>query len=123
MAKANGPHCVRLGRGIVSTCALSRPGQGQVRFGLTVGKVNAPRSVDRALVKRIMRECARHRREILADFCCAQKIDLDIGIRLRGPIKNVGRTLSVQEAKARVRNATEQCLDVLSKRLGFTNKG
>lgn len=123
MAKAGGPGCLRLGRGIVSTCALFRAGCGQVRFGLTVGKVNAPRSVDRALVKRIMRECARHRRESLADFCYAQKIDLDIGIRLRGPIKDVGRSLSVQAAKIRVREATEQCLGLLVKRLAANIKG
>ena len=44
---------------------------GDVRFGVTVGKRTARRSVDRALVKRIVREACRHRAAAFED-CAAQ---------------------------------------------------
>ena len=54
--RAQGPGSIRLGRDSVSVCAQAHRQAGLVRFGFTVGKKNVRRSVDRALVKRVMRE-------------------------------------------------------------------
>ena len=55
----------------------------RVRFGLTVGKRLARRSVDRVLVKRILREAARHSAPQLAAIA---RSDMDILLRLKAPL-------------------------------------
>ena len=54
-----------------------------VRFGLTVGKRLARRSVDRVLIKRILREAARHSAPGLSAVAA---IDMDIVLRLKAPL-------------------------------------
>jgi ribonuclease P protein component len=54
----------------------------RVRFGLTVGKRLARRSVDRVLVKRILREAARHSAPQLS---AVAPFDFDIVLRLKTP--------------------------------------
>ena len=59
---------------------------GRVRFGVTVGKRNARRSVDRMLVKRIVREACRHRAAAF-EVCAAQaSASIHIGLRLKAPL-------------------------------------
>ena len=45
-----------------SLSALKTENKGMVRFGFTVGKHNAHLSVERALIKRLLREAARTKR-------------------------------------------------------------
>lgn len=54
-----------------------------VRFGMTVGKRNARRSVDRALVKRIVRESSRRAAVELEAACAARGLRLDVAFRLK----------------------------------------
>lgn len=59
---------------------------GRVRFGVTVGKRNARRSVDRALIKRVVREACRHYAGTF-DRCAAQApARIDIALRLKSPL-------------------------------------
>lgn len=59
----------------------------RVRFGLTVGKKMARRSVDRVLVKRILREAARHAGPVLsAALSTASVSSLDVVLRLKAPL-------------------------------------
>jgi ribonuclease P protein component len=54
-----------------------------VRFGLTVGKRLARRSVDRVLIKRILREAARHMAPRLTELTT---FDYDVVLRLKAPL-------------------------------------
>ena len=60
LLRSENPGAVRLGRDLVSVNVLPNKDIGRVRFGFTVGKHNVPRSVDRALVKRVFRNVSRH---------------------------------------------------------------
>ncbi|MBO5658341.1 MAG: ribonuclease P protein component [Duodenibacillus sp.] len=117
LLRSSGPGSIRLGRDLISVCAQTHEEPGRVRFGFTVGKHNAPRSVDRALVKRVMRECSRLALPEIASICAKHDVGIDISLRLRGPIKDVGRSLPVDEAKRLVRKGTQLCLSALRKRL------
>ena len=61
---------------------------GRVRFGVTVGKRNARRSVDRTLVKRIVREAFRHRAAAFEDCAAQASAHIDIALRLKAPLVN-----------------------------------
>lgn len=56
-----------------------------VRFGMTVGKRNARRAVDRTLAKRILREASRHAASELEQRCAARGLRLDLTLRLKAP--------------------------------------
>jgi ribonuclease P protein component len=56
---------------------------GRVRFGFTVGRRHARRAVDRVLVKRVLREAARHAAPALA---AAAPAATDVLLRLRAPL-------------------------------------
>jgi RNase P protein component len=64
----------------VAATSVARP---RVRFGLTVGKRLARRSVDRVLVKRILREAARHS---VPQLAAVARSDMDIVLRLKAPL-------------------------------------
>lgn len=55
----------------------------RVRFGLTVGKRNARRAVERALVKRVLREAARHAAPALDEVAGPRAVD--VVLRLKAP--------------------------------------
>jgi ribonuclease P protein component len=57
---------------------------GGVRFGSTVGKRNARRAVDRAMVKRILREACRHARAELEEASAGRAVD--VVLRLKSPL-------------------------------------
>jgi ribonuclease P protein component len=65
------------------TAAWSQADQPAVRFGITVGKRNARRAVDRALVKRIVREASRHAAAALEEQCRERGLRLDVAFRLK----------------------------------------
>lgn len=71
------------------TAASSFPSgttSGAVRFGVTVGKRNARRSVDRTLVKRIVREACRHRAAAFEDCAAQASVRIGIALRLKAPL-------------------------------------
>ena len=55
----------------------------RARFGVTVGKRNARRAVERALVKRVLREAARHAAAALD--AAAGTRSVDVVLRLKAP--------------------------------------
>ncbi len=57
--------------------------EGPIRIGITVGKKNAHRSVDRALVKRVLRETARKQAPYLIALLCETEVGLDVSLRLK----------------------------------------
>jgi ribonuclease P protein component len=88
--------------------------QGRVRFGFTVGKRNARRSVDRATVKRLMREACRHARQGLEKH--AVDVVLDIVLRLKAPLPE--RTvLAPAQFKREIRAEADALLDLLARRI------
>lgn len=73
----------------------------RLRFGITVGKKNAPRSVDRALIKRILREAARQQAPNLLPALQKAGLGLDVSLRLREPLKSIeGGDAGVRALKA-----------------------
>ncbi len=117
LLRSENPGAVRLGRDLVSINVLPNKDIGRVRFGFTVGKHNVPRSVDRALVKRVLRDCCRKELPNFRALASELAAGLEIGLRLRQPLKNVGRAVTVAEAKASVRKSAEACLRAAKKRL------
>lgn len=58
---------------------------GSIRLGITVGKKNAQRSVDRALVKRVLRESFRLHRSALYLSLTRVSQGVDLSFRLSAP--------------------------------------
>ena len=65
------------------TAAWSSSDHPTVRFGVTVGKRNARRAIDRVLVKRILREAGRHAAPALELTCARRGLRLDVAFRLK----------------------------------------
>ena len=83
-----------------------------VRFGFTVGKANAHRSVDRALIKRILKESARHQRQALQEAgICG-----DIVIRLKRRIPKIGTEISLSEFKGTLRKECDLAFKIFTRR-------
>ncbi|MGZ9076408.1 MAG: ribonuclease P protein component [Burkholderiaceae bacterium] len=96
--------------------AMSSPPASSVRFGVTVGKRNARRSVDRALIKRIVREACRHQAaafEAQADRASAR---IDVAVRLKAPLVDKdGEVLAMRAWRRQLRAEADDLLhDVLS---------
>lgn len=85
----------------------------RVRFGLTVGKKMARRAVDRMLVKRILREAARHAGP---DISAVSKSGLDIVLRLKAPLP-VRDTTTRSALKRTLREDADALLRRLRERL------
>lgn len=62
----------------------------RVRVGITVGKRNAPLSVDRAIVKRTLREAARLRLPELREILASRNLGLDVSLRLKTELCSLG---------------------------------
>ena len=117
LLRSENPGAVRLGRDLVSVNVLPNKDIGRVRFGFTVGKHNVPRSVDRALVKRVFRNVSRHDLPLFRALADELGDGLEIGLRLSRPMKNIGLGVAVAAAKVLVRSGTEACLRAVKKRL------
>jgi hypothetical protein len=65
------------------TAAWLTSERSAVRFGVTVGKRNAKRAVDRGLVKRILREAGRAAAPELERLCAQRQLRLDVAFRLK----------------------------------------
>lgn len=87
---------------------------GVVRIGVTVGKKNAPLSVDRAIVKRQLREIFRLHlpmlRQVLPDG-----VGLDVSLRLKVPLKGLSPK-SRTDLKRRLRADADGLLNEVVRR-------
>jgi len=120
---------IRAARQIMSiNAAWSAPGMNgagsaAVRFGVTVGKRSARRAVDRALVKRIVREACRLQGSAF-DHCAAHaRVRIDIALRLKTPMVDAqGKVLAMSQWRRQVRVEADtllgHVLSELTMRLG-----
>lgn len=77
-----------------------------LRFGFTVGKLNAHRGVDRVLIKRVLRESARQQQNELR----SEHVSLDVILRLRRKIPRLGKDISLKTFKKELRSDCDQLL-------------
>ena len=100
-----------------SVCAVKSPRAG-VHFGLTVGKKNAPLSVDRALVKRCLREASRTRRLAILEKLHIQDGGLDVSLRLKAKLPAIrDGVMNKQDRKKLLRLDVEKLYNHFLKRL------
>lgn len=85
-----------------------------VRFGLTVGKRNARRAVDRSTVKRILREACRHARADLEAVSGGRAVD--VVLRLKSPLPQRD-ALPLAKLKRALRAEADALLAALANRL------
>lgn len=108
---------LRFARGVVSASAVLTDKVGVARIGLTVGKHNVPRAVDRVLAKRIIRENVRVWLPQIREECLRGSFGIDVSLRVREPVKGVGRTISLAMLKGKLRQSTQECVSVLLARI------
>jgi len=87
---------------------------GALRFGITVSRRQARRAVARNMVKRVLRESARHRAAALR--CAAGERGLAILLRLKAPLPPADRK-SWTQVRLQIREECDGLLDQLLKRL------
>lgn len=95
--------------------AWTRSAEPVVRFGFTVGKRNARRAVDRALVKRILREASRHAAAGLERQCAARGVRLDVAFRLKSALGDAAARSTV--LRRALRAEADSLLDGLARQL------
>lgn len=101
------------------TAAWSPGAPPAVRFGMTVGKRNARRAVDRALVKRILREASRQAAPALERTCARRGLRLDVAFRLKASRDRAaeGQRLSLVAWRRALRDEADSLLDRLDRHL------
>lgn len=88
-----------------------------LRIGITVGKKNAHRSVDRALVKRLLREAARHQAPSLLALLRESGSGLDVSLRLKEPLYRIaGTEVGVTALKRNLHEDLRHLMEELSRR-------
>ena len=98
--------------------AVDGSNAGSVRFGVTVGKRNARRSVDRVLVKRIVREACRHRAAAFEDCAAQASAQIDIALRLKTPLVDTrSQPLAMRQWRRQVRADADSLLQEVLTRL------
>ncbi len=94
-----------------SVSAKKTPIINTVRFGFTVGKHNAHLSVERALVKRLLREASRTNRQLMIEALQEKNYGLDINFRLKCRLPVCGSNgLTKQARKVLLRNDIEKLM-------------
>ncbi|MDO5530433.1 ribonuclease P protein component [Sutterella sp.] len=91
----------------LSAGCLENGEAARIRVGVTVGKRNAPLSVDRAIVKRALREAARQRLPELRRMLGDEGIGLDVSLRLKAGLKTIGAPSRLRLKKALHADAAE----------------
>ncbi|HOX88580.1 MAG TPA: ribonuclease P protein component [Burkholderiaceae bacterium] len=120
---ARGPASLRLARRwfAVSVLALPRGASAAeldpVRFGFTVGKRNARRAVDRNLVKRVLRESARHAFGQFATLAHERGLGLAVSLRLKAPLVPKGAAVARGELSRALRADCDALLTDLARHL------
>ncbi|HUD24163.1 MAG TPA: ribonuclease P protein component [Burkholderiaceae bacterium] len=102
-----------------SATQLAPNGPG-LRFGFTVGRRQARRAVQRTLVKRVLREAARHAAGTLRPL--AQGVGLDIVLRLRNPLPKPTE-MSLSQLKRSIRAEADSLLGQLARHLRSAHSG
>jgi ribonuclease P protein component len=119
---ARGSSSMRVGGDRLSmTSAWSATTEARpARLGITVGKRMARRSIDRALVKRIVREAFRHAASRLDEAGARARIAVDVSVRLKAPLGEPGSPHRPALAALRrtLRREADQLLHALIDRLG-----
>lgn len=106
---ANKTKLIRSYSDFFTISALKTDQIGLVRFGFTVGKQNAHLSVERALVKRLLREKARTSRQTLIQALSDRQYGLDINCRLKRRLPDCSqKDLSKKARKILIRNDIEK---------------
>lgn len=85
-----------------------------VRFGFTVPKRHARRAVERAMVKRILREGARHAAPGLTARAAGRGVDLVLRLKAALPDREA---MSWNELKRRLRTETDELMSKLEQEL------
>lgn len=92
--------------------------EAAVRFGVTVGRRNARRSVDRALVKRVVREASRHAAAGLEAACAPRHLRLDVAFRLKtSRDRTATAAVSVTAWRRQLRREADALLERLAQHL------
>ncbi len=110
-------------REVISLSARMTKEPGKVRIGLTVGKHNVPRAVDRVLVKRVMRENIRSALPYIREECLTRQIGLDVNFRIREKLRCAGPETTVKAQKVRVHEATQASVSSLIRKIRQLPKG
>lgn len=103
-----------------SKLVLSKRSTG-LRFGFTVGKKKARRSVDRVLIKRVLRESARNKIPSFIPFLGQRDLGIDVSLRLVGDYGSFSKNKTLKEVKAEMRTASDQILSALVDYLNKAN--
>jgi ribonuclease P protein component len=85
-----------------------------LRFGFTVGRRQARRAVQRTLVKRVLREAARHGAAVLRPLLQGRRID--VVLRLRGALPAASE-MGLRELKRTLRSQADWLLAQLARHL------
>lgn len=93
----------------------------ELRFGFTVGKINARRSVDRVLIKRVLREVSRTRAPEIESVILENK-GIDIAIRLKKKIPKIGIEVPLGDFKKSLGEDADFLLTLLCKKLSSRGK-
>lgn len=101
-------------------CLRRSEAPGVLRFGVTVGKKNAPRSVDRVLVKRILRESARMQAPALLVMLDQRELGLDVSLRLKSPLSAAGGRAAVGALKKALREDADRVMREVCRRVRRT---
>jgi ribonuclease P protein component len=92
-------------------------GASRLRFGISASRKHAPRAVARNMLKRVLREAARHHAPAL--LAAAGAARLDILFRLKSPLPSAP-DLSWSALKSQLRGEADGLLDQLARRLPAT---
>lgn len=109
---------IRAARQFLAVTAVWLSGStGAVRFGVTVGKRNARRAVDRALIRRVVREACRHHASVFERCVAPSGISVDIALRMKSPLADSqGRALAMAQWRRHLRVEADALLShVLNK--------
>lgn len=126
---ARGPAALRLARRWLAVSVLASDVSAQpaelepVRFGFTVGKRNARRAVDRNLVKRVLREAARHARPALAEVARARRLTVAVSVRLKAPLVAKGESVPRTQARRELRAEADALFADLARRFEHLTPG
>lgn len=85
-----------------------------VRFGFTVGRRQARRAVQRVMVKRVLRESARHAAESLRQVARGRQID--VVLRLRSPLPDPSQ-MGLPQLKRSLRAEADSLIEQLARHL------
>lgn len=98
-----------------SAGCLENAVKGRIRIGVTVGKHNAPLSVNRAIVKRTLREAARLRMPELLNLLGSSR-GIDVSLRLKTALRTLEAN-SRAELKRRLHEDATALMDDLLRRV------